>query len=211
MPNHSIHSQSPTRQSSPPRWSPNLATRLVRRPVLYWSLAAVLAAVTAITVDRTISAAEELRGAYGDTLEVVITTAPITSGEVLKGSTERRVFPIGLVPTDALNDLAEETTASRNISQGAVLTSQDINAGDDLHPDQAAVAIPLSPSTPPLSPGQGVLIVVNADPFVGVEPAQIPATVHAIDEERVTLVVARSELNVLSAALQAGSITIALT
>lgn len=211
MPNHSIRPQSTTPQSSPPRWSPTLATRLVRRPVLYWSLAIVLAAATAITVDRTISVGEELRSAYGATVEVVVTTAPVTRGDVLQGSTERRAIPIGLAPADALNDLADDAIASRSISEGAVLTSQDINAADDLRPDQAAIAIPLSPSTPALTPGQHVLVVVNADPFVGVEPAQIPGVVHSIDEERATLAVARSDLVVLSAALQAGSITIALT
>ncbi|MFV2038748.1 MAG: SAF domain-containing protein [Acidimicrobiales bacterium] len=188
-----------------------MVTRLARRPALYWSVAALLATLTAGTVYQLVSTAEELKAAYGESVEVLVTTDPVARGQRLAPAVERRAVPVALVPVDAVDEVPGAAVAGRAISKGAVLTDQDVNRGEDLGADQAAIAVPLGPTTPSLSPGQHVLIVVNADPFVGLEPAQLPATVHAIDSERATLAGARSDLNVLSAALQSGSITIAST
>ncbi len=194
----------------PATWKPNGLVRVARKPVLYWALAALLAAVTALTVQRVVSDAEAAKALYGDTVEVFVTGDTVEPFAALSDVVQRQAVPLALVPDDAVLALSPGAVAGRSISPGAVLTFQDLAADTTLKPTEAALSVPVGQTTPPLSPGQAIVVVINADPFAGLDSAQLAARVYAVDTDRLTIAVNRNDLAALSTALASGSITIAI-
>lgn len=196
--------------TGPTTWRPSGLVRVARKPVLYWALAALLAAATALTVYRVVTGAEAARASYGDTVEVFVTAAGIEPFTPLDPLVQRQAVPLALVPADAVYSLSPGAVAGRSVSPGAVLTLQDLATDTSLAPTEAAVSVPIGQTTPLLSPGQAIVVVINADPFAGLDSAQLAARVYAVDPERLTIAVSRNDLAALSAALATGSITIAI-
>ncbi len=196
--------------TNPTTWRPSGLVRLARKPVLYWTLAALLAAATGLTVQRIVSDAQTAKAGYGETVEVYVTASGVDASAPLGPVVQSRAVPLVLVPDDAVQALPLNATARRSISAGAVLTLQDVALDTDLAPTEAALAIPVGQTTPTVSPGQDILVVINADPFTGLEPAQLAGRVYSVSAEQLTIAIDRNDLAALSAALATGSITIAL-
>ncbi|MGI9621684.1 MAG: hypothetical protein ACR2PK_02510, partial [Acidimicrobiales bacterium] len=97
------------------------------------------------------------------------------------------------------------------IARGSILTEAAIYDPSQAAPatDRATVAIPNAATIPPVQPGAALLIVVNADPFSGLEPSVIGAIVTEVSEERIVVSVDLVDLPETAAALNDGSITIA--
>lgn len=193
------------------QWAPSRLARVARSPGSYWILAALLAVVTATISYRLVAHADALQRSYGEAAEVLVTARAAIPGDVVDEATVLRAVPLALVPADAVSEVAPGATLARPISAGAVITSQDLSSSDQLLSDQAVIAIATNPTTPAVVAGQALLAIVHADPFSGLEPAVIEATVQHVDSERLSLVVARRDLVTLTSALQNGQVTIAVT
>lgn len=193
------------------RWSPSILRRLLRRPILYWILALSLAVATGLIVSAATVRARALESAFGERTSVVVTTSPISAGMPLTDVTQTRDFPLSLVPEGAVNEIDVDDVAAHTMTAGSVLTSADVSPRDSITTAQAAVAIPISPTTPPVHRGVHVLLVVNADPFSGLEPQLIPGTVSDITDQQVVVAISRSDLPTASAALSSGTATLAVT
>lgn len=194
-----------------PQWGPTRLARIARSPGSYWILAALLAIATATISYRMIANAEARERRYGTAAEVLVTTRAASTGDKVDETTALRSVPLALAPADAVSTVAPGTTMVRPVSAGAVVTSQDLNTSDQLASHQAVIAVAANASTPSVVPGQQVLAIVHADPFSGLEPAVIEATVLEADGDRLTLILARSDLVTVTSALQNGQVTIAAT
>ncbi len=195
----------------PPTWSPSPLRRVLRRPVTYWVAAGLLALTSVLVIQEITADARSLQASYGDTTAVLVTTEPVAPGDELDTLTRFQEVPVGLVPDSALAEIEPGQTAAMPITRGSIVTAPQVVDSTRLAGHETAVAIPRGPLTPPLVPGQSVLIVINADPFVGVETQMIDAWVMSSGETQVIAVLGRADLTVASAALQSGVVTLALT
>lgn len=196
--------------SPPPTWSAALLVRLLRRPAVYWSAVGVLALLSLVVIHRFTADARALRSAYGATTEVLVTTGPVEAGDRLAERSSVRQVPVGLVPDGALDSIGPEERSAATLTAGSVVTAAAVAPAAALGPDDAALAIPRGPTTPPAGPGQAVLVVVNADPLAGLEHRLVEARVVEADDERLVVAIGRGDLAVTSAALQAGDVVVAL-
>jgi hypothetical protein len=193
------------------RWSPSALRRLLRRPILYWMLALSLALGTGLIVSAATARARALESAFGERTSVFVTTSRIRAGMPLTNATQTRDFPLSLVPEDAVNEVDVGDVAAHTITAGSVLTSADISTRGSITTAQVSIPVPISPTTPPVHPGAQVLLVVNADPFNGLEPQLIPGTVSDITDQQVVVAINRADLPTASAALSSGTATLAVT
>lgn len=188
------------------RWSP----QLVRRAGWFWLIAFVLAGITAGAVHRLTQRALALEAAHGETRTVAVTTEGIARGAPLVSHIEWRDTPVAFLPQDPVGALAAEARSTRNISPGVILTTTDVSSGPLLGPQQAAITVPVGPATPILVEGQPVLVVVHPDPFAGLSGDQVAGVVHRVDDERLSIAVARREIGPVAAALRGAGVTIAV-
>ena len=196
--------------ADPASWAPSPPTRLLRNPRVYWLAAALLAAITLTTVHRLTSSAQSLRDAYGETTEVFMADAEMATGELVADHARLTSVPLALVPDRAITSIDSADRAAAPISRGTMLTSHDIVAEPSLTAELAALALPIGESTPPLTPGQEVLVVVHADAFTGTLAQTLPAHVHRTGDVQVLLAVRRADLATISAAIAGNGVTIAL-
>lgn len=199
-----------TDRASPARWAPSPVRLMLRRPRTYWTLAAVLALATGLATHRTLTEVQRRHDAWGPTTTALVTTRTVDPGTDLGAATESIPMPKRLVPSGALTDVPPGTVAAHVLPSGIVVTASAVAAGA-IEPDRAAIAVPRSASTPPLWPGARVAVVVNADPFSGLEPRLIDAVVVQVDDAQVVISVGRDDLIAATAAVQAGSVTLART
>lgn len=194
----------------PPRWSPRPGVRLFRRPAVHWAMAAALAVLSATVVGHVTSEADARRAAFGDTRAVLVTTRSVAAGDPLVEATTLQDVPTAFVPDAAVSTAPRHSTSAHDMTAGTIVTATSVRRTVALGSAEVAVAVPTGPTTPVLSPGQQVLIVVHADPFTGVEPAQIEGGVHRVDDGQVTVTVQRADVEQLAAALNGNGVTLAL-
>lgn len=194
-----------------PVWAPSLARRLARDPKTYWVLALALALLTAVTVHQVTSNARAAQSRYGETVDVLVARQTLAPGSDLEQGASLVPVPVGLVPETALMDLEDAAIATTIIPNGAIVTAGMV-AGDakQLVAGRVAVAVPLMPTTPPLSAAQNVLLVVNSDPFSGLQPQLIDAVVVEVTDDRVVVSLAPGDLLDAAAALSDGLVILAL-
>jgi hypothetical protein len=195
----------------PPGWSPSTLRQVLRRPAVYWAAAALLALSSVLIVQRVTADARSLQEVYGDTTTVLVTTEEVSPGTALAPVTEPQEIPLGLVPDNALLEVEPAQQATVTLTRGSIVTLPHVTGTAALAIDEAAVAIPRGPQTPPVAAGQAILVVINADPFIGVETQVIDAWVMSSTETQVITVVRRADLAATSVALQSGVVTVALT
>lgn len=197
---------SPTR---PLRWRPSFGARAIRQTGAYWLVALALAAGTAGAVHRLTQRALALEASYSVGPAVAVTTVPLERGGDLGGSIEWREAPRALVPDDAVDSLAPAAKSARELSAGAIVTSQDVFV-TGIANDEAAVAVPAGPTTPEVDAGADVLLILHPDPFAGSSGMQLVARVAQRSDEQVTVAVPRSRVGAVAAALAGAGVTIAL-
>lgn len=220
----------PTRKA----WAPRRrrAWRVVRRSsLMWWTLTAVLALVTALVVGtsvrRTSAAAERL----GASRAVWVVRAPVAGGDVFRGSDVSLVArPRGLVPVGALDASASpigEATRVDVVVGEIVLTGR--LAGHGAHgvaamvpPGYRAVAVPNDEATPRVATGDRVDVLATFDVGDGLSaardgPATAPsfavasnAEVLAVSPRAITLAVESADAPRVAFALAKAAVTLAL-
>lgn len=176
--------------------------RLRRLPALYWILAFGLAISTSVTVFRLTAAADARARHWGTLAEVPIATSHIAAGDTLgPDDYELRRVPESLLPEPGVATEPDGLTALVPLWPGEVLVeSKFAPAGLDgpaalLEPGERAVAVPRIETTPPVSVGDRVDVVLTLDATAagGIGPPAVPVALAArvvhVDEEAVTLAV----------------------
>lgn len=193
----------------PPSWSPSPIRRLLRLRRVYWTIALVLAATAAVTVHRQTADARDLVRRLGTTVEVIRTEVELAPGDPIATAVVPVAVPAGLVPDDAVTEVPDGAVAGRRVAGGALLTTLDLTDAIAPRADEATIAVGSSAATPPVAPGDAVVLVLAADPFAGVAAQNVDARVVTHVDDRVVVAVNRHDLADVAAALQLGGLTVA--
>ena len=193
----------------PSSWSPSPLRRLARRRGVYWTVAATLAVAAGVAVHQQGQAARQVVDRLGTTTDVLVSSSDLVPGDPIAPLTAIAAVPTGLAPAAAVAEVPAGSVAGRHVAAGAMITALDVADPTQPAADEATIAVASSTSTPPLDPGDRARLVIAADPFLGLEPRIIDATVVAVDDERLIVAVAADDLADVAAALQAGGITVA--
>ena len=165
--------------------------RLTRRPAPFWLAAAVLAIVTATTVDHVTSAAASARDRWGERRPVVVALHDLEPGDVLDG-VEVRLLPRALVPDGALRRV-EDGVVTAWIAAGEVVVRQRVAPGG------------LSPTAARLPPGtRGVAVPQGVAPL----PVEVG---DRVGDDSVTVAVDRVDAASVAQAVTSASVTLVLS
>ena len=195
--------------------------RLRRLPALYWILAFALAVCTSITVFRLTAAADARARYWGTMAEVPIAVSPIAAGETVRSDHyELRRVPESLLPESAAAGEPVGLTAVVPLWPGEVLVeSKFAPAGLEgpsalLEPGERAVAVPRIETTPPVSVGDRVDVILTLDPAAAGTPAVTvsrAARVLHVDESAVTLAVSAADAPKVAFGAAQSALSLAVT
>ncbi|HUQ39463.1 MAG TPA: SAF domain-containing protein [Acidimicrobiales bacterium] len=197
--------------------------RLRRHPMFFWLLAAVVAGSTGAFVAGLVSTAQARARAWGDAATVLVTTRAVEAGHVLgPGDLVEREVPVALLPdSPAVLDAGGRAAVVAMVG-GEVVTEAKVapwgakGLGPRVPKSSRALAVPLGPAAPPLSPGDRVDLLAtfapedagDGDPTFPVARAGL---VLAVDDESVTVAVRATEAPRVAFALARAVVTVALT
>lgn len=102
-------------------WRPSLLRRLVRRRLVWWILAVVLAVLGASVFADQRRGLASAKADWGATTPVLVTVRPVPVGEQLAGRTEVRSVPVALVPDDSLSSLPRNAIARVELYPGEIV------------------------------------------------------------------------------------------
>lgn len=194
-----------------------------RRPVPYWVVAAVLAAVTALTVARLVGRAEEAAARFGHLRPTLVATRELSPGtSIAPGDTELRPLPAGLRPPEALERPVEGVVVTSTVHAGEIVLAGRLVPGDRspaaalLPPGTRGLAVPAGPGTIPLRRRDVVDVLATFDPSaVGDADPTVAVARDALvvdtADEAVTVAVTEAQAPRVAFALTAGAVTLALT
>ena len=97
---------------------------LARRPWLYWSFVAVLAALVGSMVHGQVTTLEQSRHAWGDTRPVLVATVALAPGDPIRVTLEER--PVAVLPSAALDIVPADARLHQRVGAGEVLTELDV-------------------------------------------------------------------------------------
>lgn len=173
-------------------------------------LAVALALGTAIAVNQLTAEARRLRDAYGATLDVAVVADDVEVGRRIADVAELRAVPIGVVPDGALVAIEDDAVAAVPLTAGTMVTRPHVRNGTALAADEAALALPVGPTTPVLSAGALVIILSAADPFAPGPTTQVSARVLEAGAAQVLVAVHLDDLPAATTAVASGTVTLAL-
>jgi Flp pilus assembly protein CpaB len=216
MPAHLLSALTRPLQRLPRR----LRIALTTRPLAYWSLTGLVAAVVGYAVFGVVTAAEATRAGYGSTTPVVVATRGVEPGTPLDASnTTVRELPAALVPDGALAALDTGATAATALVAGEVVNTTRVGRGGDgpvsaLLPDGTrGLAVPVDEGSLPLRPGDRVDLVAAVTAGLG-GTARVVATgapVAHVGERVVVVAVPTVQLPDVAQALADGRVILALS
>lgn len=187
--------------------------RALRHPIPWWVAAALLAAITTVTVGRLTSAAADERARWGEARPVVVAARDHEAGERVRG--EVRLLPAALVPAGALAELPAGATTVTELDAGEIVLARRL-APDGLSlvaarlPDGTrGVAVPHGIAPLPVEVGDRVDVLASFEADTLVVAAG--ATVVAVDDDAVTVAVAEADAPAVAYAVNAGAVTMALS
>jgi pilus assembly protein CpaB len=217
-------------KSIPPRWRRELRRRVrhVRRsPVLWWTVAAVLALVTASSLRSSFDRAAAAEARFGVLRPVLVVARPVGVGEVVEaGDVRLEPRPLALLPEGAVSGSAVVAgrVAVADLVPGEVVVSARLAPGGRrgaaalLPPGQRALAVPGGAGRPPLRPGDRVDVLAtggDGDGDGGSDTLVVvtDATVLDVDDQRdlVTIAVAPDEAPLVASAVATATVTLALS
>jgi hypothetical protein len=171
---------------------------IARRPWIYWSLVACLAAVAGLTVLAQVSALERARLEWGTTRAVLVADRSAGPGDEVAW---RRVeLPVAALPPGAVERWPDGGRLRQRIGEGEVLTEVDLAsvAGPAGRADAGTVVVALSD---PLSHsiGIGLRVQVAADGLIVADDAVV---VDVADDVTFVAVERRDAATVAAAAQQ---------
>jgi Flp pilus assembly protein CpaB len=180
---------------------------VARRPLVYWLLVGLFAAMTAGFVVQRTSAADAARRGWGDQRAVLVATRDLAPGEALREADTRvEHWPITLVPTDALAELGEGGLVSASIGAGEPIVRRRLGrvgvgpVAGLLPPGTRGVVLPTGDLPLPVRPGDLVDVVATAAGGTGETVASAAVIVRA-DERAV----------VVAGALAGGTVVLAIS
>jgi hypothetical protein len=100
---------------------------VARHPLVYWCAVGVLAAGLAGSVLGSRSRIDAAARAWGRTVPVWVTTAPVGAGRPVLA--ERREYPAAMVPPSAADRIGDGAVAAHALASGEVITDSDIVDG----------------------------------------------------------------------------------
>lgn len=201
------------------RHQPLFLSRLAlrRRPILYWSAAALVAVVCALTVGGLTARAEQAAARYGGLRPVVVAIRPLAVGdEVAAADVRVERVPRAFVPAGALTAAPVGRTVVAPLYPGETVLAERL-APDGLHgvaalmpPGTLAMAVPTGPSALRLAIGDTVDVLATA----GDGATRVVAGDAQVVDARgatVTVAVGRGEAPAVATALTQATVTLALT
>jgi Flp pilus assembly protein CpaB len=182
---------------------------VARRPLVYWSLVGLLAAVTAgVVVDRS-AAADAARRRWGEARSVLVATHDLSPGSEL-GPDDARVerWPVALVPRDALSAVGTGAIVAAPMAAGEPLVRRRLGrvgtgpVAGLLPEGTRGVSVPAE-APPPVRPGDRV-DVVGVDPAGGGVVIATSALVVRVDERSVVIAVGLDDVGRVAGAASRG-------
>jgi Flp pilus assembly protein CpaB len=196
--------------------------RLARSPLVFWSAAATLAAVTALFVAGTVNTAAARAARYGTPRAVVIATRDLDAGSVIRRrDTEVRRLPAALVPRGSVAEPPVGRAVVVPVFRGEPLLRQKLapwgvrGAAALVPAGSRAVTIPSGPAPPPVRVGDVVDVLASFDRDVAGDgeptfPVALAARVVAVAEGTVTVAVRIAEVTKVVFATTAGVVSVVL-
>jgi Flp pilus assembly protein CpaB len=190
---------------------------VARRPPLYWSLVALLAAVPAVVIGLQFAEARRARDTWLERRSILVTREAVAVGDVLDaGDVEARAWPVALLPDGSLEVLPDPAVAAAPMAPGEpVLRSRlgrpALSPVAALVPAGArAVAVPRGTAPLPLAVGDTVDVVSTLDAAAASVVATGALVVH-VDASTAVIAVRADELPATAAAVVTGGVAIALS
>ena len=197
--------------------------RFRHRPLLFWLLAAGLAALTAVTVARSVDGARAELDAYGPRRAALVAAVDLGTGDLVgPDDVEVRVLPANLLPAGALpaDAVATGRTVTAAILAGEAFTTARLGP-EGLSPVASllpagtrGLAVPTGPGALPLEVGDTVDVLATLDlggegPPTGA--VALAALVVHVTDAAATVAVSIDEAPRVAYALSAGAVTLALS
>lgn len=196
--------------------------RRARRPLPFWVAAAVLAAITGLTVARLVGSADAATARYGDARPALVATRDLPPGTVVAvDDAEVRLLPAALVPPGALDGPAVGRVVVGAVHVGEAVLEPRLAPGAPsptaalLRPGTRGVAVPSGDGGLPLEVGDLVDVLATVGAGVAGDgdptfPVARLAEVVAVGESAVTLAVAEGDAARVAYALATGAVTLVL-
>ena len=197
----------------PARWSQSVVVRVLRRPLAWWTLVAILALATAWYVSTLGSQARQTLADYGRTVPALVATQTIPGGSAITGDVaEVQLRPVGTLPDDVLATLPAGGVARTTVYAGEPIVAPRVRDGPGA--GMAGVALAVGPATPDLAPGDLVDVIVTVDPLFAADASSgvvaSGAEVVEVTDDRITVAVPRSRAAEVVQALAAGVAAVAV-
>jgi Flp pilus assembly protein CpaB len=188
---------------------------VARRPPLYWTLVALLAAAPAAVVGSQIAEARRARDQWLERRTILVTRHPIAVGDVLGAADVRaRAWPVALLPSGAVESLPEPAVAAAPMAAGEPVVTDRLGRPAvgpvaALVPYGArAVAVPHGGAALPVVVGDRVDVVAALDPATVV--AADALVVH-VDATVAVIAVDTADVPGTASAVAAGTVVLALS
>lgn len=191
--------------------------RLDRSAAVYWTAALALALVTGVFIAGVVRGAEERASRFGAVRTVLVSRRALPAGARLRAAdVDARVMPAAFVPRAPLAKQPIGRTLLVPVAAGEVLLAAKV-APDGLsgvaallRPGERALALPLSPGTPPLAVGDRVDVLATPPNSASSVVVARAARVVGVDDRAVTVAVQPDDAPNIATALAAGTVTLAL-
>lgn len=213
----------PARRRARRRHRPHLALLLRRDPRAWWAVVLTVAIGLGAAAASLVARAEDVRREWGTTVEVLVARRSLAAGQPVRSrDVELVARPVALVPTSAVRSLPQGAVARAAVAAGEVIVAERLapvglrGVAAMLPAGTRAMAVPVEPgSTPPLTPGDRVEVIVALPPESAGSGAPgfallSDALVVAVDEASVTVAVPRASAPRLAVALGLGAVSLAL-
>ncbi|CAN5481540.1 hypothetical protein BH18ACT1_BH18ACT1_07530 [soil metagenome] len=207
------------------RFAFDLARRLRRRPIAYWSVTAVLALTTAAVVTGVVGRAEARLDRYGTLAPAVVARTDRAAGSALApDDVEVQRLPAALLPPGALRTPPSGAVLADAVHEGeVVLAARLAPAGVSplvarLPAATVALAVPTGPAALPLEVGDVVDVLATFDPGLAGEDGagEAPTVVVArgalvvdVGPEAVAVAVKTERAPRVAFAVSAGAVVLA--
>ncbi len=101
---------------------------LARRPWIYWTIVAAVAAGGAMATASVVRGVDDQRSRWGDTAVVLVATRDVTAGEPLAGLTAEHRYPIAMIPPGAVSSIEAGAAARHRLGAGEIVVDVDVAA-----------------------------------------------------------------------------------
>ena len=184
------------------RLLPRARSLLARHPMAWWALVIVLGVISGVGAAGSLRRVDAARRSWGATRAVWVAHEAAAPGDPLV--TERREYPVAVVPAGAVTSSPAGSAAVERIEVGEVIVAADVEArGTAGLIPSGSVAIAVATAAPQLHTGDGVAVFAN-----GVRLAD--GVVVAVSDEQVVVAVPASAAAAFAVAVPGNAVVLAL-